>query len=116
MSRERSSETSAAILNAAVQLLESGGYEGVHVREVARRAHVSLSSIYRRYATRDELIVAALEQWMASHGHAPVPAPPDGESLYDGLMRIFRHVFEPWELSPRMLEVTRTTSPTSRTS
>jgi TetR/AcrR family transcriptional regulator, cholesterol catabolism regulator len=102
--REQSPATSDAILAAAITLLESGGYEAVQVREVARRAHVSLASIYRRYKTREDLIVAALELWTAGHSLAPVPAAPPGESLYDGLMRIFRHVFEPWEKSPWMLE------------
>jgi AcrR family transcriptional regulator len=102
--REQSPATSDAILAVAVALLESGGYEAVQVREVARRAHVSLASIYRRYKTRDDLIVAALELWTAANGYAPVPSAPPGESLHDGLMRIFRHVFEPWEKSPWMLE------------
>ncbi len=104
MPREQSPATSDAILAATTTLLESGGYEAVQVREVARRAHVSLASIYRRYATRDDLIVAALELWMAAHGYAPVSPPPPGESLRDGLIRIFRHVFEPWEKTPWMLE------------
>lgn len=104
MPREQSPATSDAILATAITLLESGGYEAVQVREVARRAHVSIASIYRRHTTREDLIVAALELWTAANGHAPVPAPPPGESLRDGLMRIFRHVFEPWERSPWMLE------------
>jgi TetR/AcrR family transcriptional regulator, cholesterol catabolism regulator len=102
--REQSPATSDAITAATVTLLESGGYEAVQVREVARRAHVSIASIYRRYKTRDDLIVAALGRWMAANGHAPAPPAPPGELLYDGLMRIFRHVFEPWEKSPRMLQ------------
>jgi AcrR family transcriptional regulator len=102
--REQSPATSDAILAAAITLLESGGYEAVQVREVARRAHVSLASIYRRYKTREDLIVAALELWVAANGYSPVPAAPPGEPLRDGLMRIFRHVFEPWERSPWMLE------------
>lgn len=104
MPREQSPATSDAILAAVVALLESGGYEAVQVREVASRAHVSLASIYRRHKTREDLIVAALERWTAANGLAPVPAPPPGESLRDGLMRIFRQVFEPWERSPWMLE------------
>ena len=104
MPREQSPATSDAILAAVVALLESGGYEAVQVREVASRAHVSLASIYRRHKTREDLIVAALERWTAANGLAPVPPPPPGESLRDGLMRIFRQVFEPWERSPWMLE------------
>jgi AcrR family transcriptional regulator len=102
--REQSPATSDAIVAAAITLLESGGYEAVQVREVARRAHVSIASIYRRYKTREDLIVAALELWTAANGLAPVTAAPPGEPLRDGLMRIFRHVFEPWERSPWMLE------------
>lgn len=42
-------------------MLDTGGYEAVQLREVARRARVSMATIYKRYRTRDELIVAALE-------------------------------------------------------
>lgn len=104
MPREQSTATSDAILSAAITLLESGGYEAAQVREVARLAHVSMASIYRRHKTREDLIVAALEVWTAGNSLAPVPAGPPGEPLRDGLMRIYRHVFEPWQKSPWMLE------------
>ena len=62
-----------------------------------------MTTIYKRAGTRDELIAAAVDSWMADNLYRPVPAPPPGESLADGLMRIFRHVFEPWERNPGML-------------
>ncbi|GAA2430646.1 TetR/AcrR family transcriptional regulator [Actinomadura vinacea] len=94
-----------AIVEAVLELLKEGGYEAVHLREVARRARVSLATIYKFFPTREELIVTAVERWMAANGCADlVPAVP-GETLYEGLMRVFRHVFEPWERDPRMLEV-----------
>ena len=62
-----------------------------------------MTTIYKRAGTRDELIAAAIDSWMADNLFRPVPAPPPGESLADGLMRIFRHVFEPWERNPAML-------------
>ncbi|WP_324198896.1 hypothetical protein [Nocardia amamiensis] len=43
---------------------------------MARRARVSLATIYSRFATRDELIVAAVERWMAPHGYAALERPP----------------------------------------
>jgi AcrR family transcriptional regulator len=92
------------IVRTVLELLESDGYDAVQLREVARRAHVSMTTIYNAYPTRDDLIVAATEYWMSVNGHAPIAGPPPGESMYDGLMRIYRHVFEPWERSPRMLE------------
>ncbi|EFC82271.1 TetR/AcrR family transcriptional regulator [Parafrankia sp. EUN1f] len=98
------SRSADAIIDVVVALLESEGYDAVQLRLVAREARVSLATIYKLFGTRDELIVAAVERWMARNSCAPVPAPPPGESLYDGLMRVFRHVFEPWERSPRLLE------------
>jgi AcrR family transcriptional regulator len=95
----------ADVVVAVVQeLLESGGYEAVHLRDVARRASVSLATIYRFFPTRDDLIVTAIEQWMSAGSYADLAPPAPGESLYDGLMRGLRYVFEPWERSPRMLE------------
>ena len=92
------------IVSVVQDLLESGGYDAVQLREVARRAHVSLATIYRLFPTRDELIVTAIERWMSTYSYAQLATPPDGESVYDGLMRGLRHVFEPWERNPRMLE------------
>lgn len=93
------------ILDIVVELLESDGYDAVQLREVARRSKTSLATIYKRYSTRDELILAALDSWMEENrysGLAGRPHPAD-ESLYDGMMRMFRTIFEPWEKHPGML-------------
>ncbi len=92
------------IVRAVIGLLESGGYDAVQLREVARRAHVSLATIYKLFPTRDELIVTAIAQWMAQNCYGELALPAPDETLHDGLMRIFRYVFEPWERNPRMLE------------
>ncbi|WP_244438621.1 TetR/AcrR family transcriptional regulator [Mycolicibacterium septicum] len=93
------------ILDIVVDLLETEGYDAVQLREVARRAKTSLATIYKRYATRDELILAALDSWMAENRYSGVAGQvrePD-ESLYEALMRMFRTIFEPWEKHPDML-------------
>jgi AcrR family transcriptional regulator len=92
------------IVGVVQELLESGGYDAVQLREVARRAHVSLATIYRLFPTRDDLVVTAIEQWMSTHSYAELAPPTPDESVYDGLMRGLRYVFEPWERNPRMLE------------
>jgi TetR/AcrR family transcriptional regulator, cholesterol catabolism regulator len=104
--------TADVIVRTVIELLETDGYDAVNLREVARRAHVSLDTIYKvfptRYQksmrTRDELIVTAIEQWMTTNAYADLAPPDPDESLYDGFMRMLRYVFEPWERSPRMLE------------
>nr|WP_099021532.1 TetR/AcrR family transcriptional regulator [Mycolicibacterium palauense] len=94
-----------AILGIVVEILENEGYDAVQLREVARRARTSLTTIYKRFPTRDELILAALQAWMDEHRYAgvAVQARQPGESLYDAHMRLLRTLFEPWERHPAML-------------
>ncbi|OBA61612.1 TetR family transcriptional regulator [Mycobacterium sp. 1100029.7] len=105
---DRGSETVDPIIGIVVELLDTEGYEAVQLREIARRARVSLATIYKRYGTRDELIVAALEWWMDTNRYAKLPEPEaasaSGESLYSGLMHVLRTIFEPWEQHPQMLK------------
>jgi AcrR family transcriptional regulator len=54
----------AAILAAARTALEADGTE-VALEEVARRAGVAPSTLYRRFAGRDELVAAVLEDYVA---------------------------------------------------
>lgn len=93
------------ILQTVAEILECEGYDAVALREVARRSRTSLTTIYRRYPTREELILAALEAWMDKHRYAGVAdfRREADESLYAALMRLFRTIFEPWERHPAML-------------
>lgn len=109
MNQDRSDRNPDRILDIVVEILETDGYDAVQLREVARRARSSLTTIYKRYGTRDELILAALDRWMAEHRYSgladlnrlPREARPEGR--YDGLMRVLRAIFEPWESHPGML-------------
>jgi TetR/AcrR family transcriptional regulator, cholesterol catabolism regulator len=93
------------ILDIVVELLETEGYDAVQLREVAKRARTSLATIYKRYGTRDELILAALDSWMEENRYAGLTKPHEpNESLYVGLMRVLRTIFEPWEAHPAMLK------------
>lgn len=92
------------ILATVVDLLEAEGYDGVQLREVARRARTSLSTIYKRFATRDELILAAIGRWMEENHSGIVRQPRDpDEPLHPAMMRVIRAIFEPWERHPEML-------------
>ncbi|MET9492918.1 TetR family transcriptional regulator [Nocardia sp. NPDC006630] len=104
MSRKPEEDASKQIISVVLALLESEGYDAVQLREVARLARVSLATVYKRFPTRDDLIVAAIEQWMADNSYAGVLPPAADETLYSGLMRVLRYIFEPWERNPRMLE------------
>jgi TetR/AcrR family transcriptional regulator, cholesterol catabolism regulator len=93
------------ILGIVVDILETEGYDAVQLREVARRARTSLATIYKHYATRDELILAALQKWMEENRYSGLSRQSRvrDESLYAGMMRVLRTIFEPWEQHPGML-------------
>jgi len=48
------------ILDIVVEILETDGYDAVQLREVAKRSRTSLTTIYKRFPTRNALILAAL--------------------------------------------------------
>ena len=58
--RPRSAVADAAILDAALALLAEVGPTALSVEEVATRAGVGKTTIYRRFATKEDLVVAAL--------------------------------------------------------
>lgn len=93
------------ILGIVVEILENEGYDAVQLREVAKRARMSLSTIYKHYPNRDDMILAALQRWLDENRYSRVArsARSPGESVYDALIRLLRALFEPWERHPAML-------------
>jgi AcrR family transcriptional regulator len=103
--------TRDAIVDATIAIIIEDGYDAVALSEVAKRARVSLATIYKLFPTqrakqsraRDEVIVAAIERWIDLNVNADVtPASPD-ETLHDALLRMMRYAFEPWLRNPGML-------------
>lgn len=58
--RPRDAETERRILEAALRLLRENGYDGMSVDAVALEAKVSKPTIYRRWASKEELATAAV--------------------------------------------------------
>jgi AcrR family transcriptional regulator len=54
--------TTEAILDAAVVEFEQHGFRRVALDDVARRARVSRTTIYRRFSNKDELVSAVIER------------------------------------------------------
>jgi AcrR family transcriptional regulator len=104
-SSDEFSRSEERILAIVVEILEAQGYESVQLRAVAKRARMSLSTIYKHYPNRDDMILAALQRWMDDNRYSQVvrSARQPGESVYDALMRLLRALFEPWERHPAML-------------
>lgn len=62
LGRPRSPEADRAILDAAIDLFVEEGYEGMSIEGVAAQAGVGKTTIYRRWASKEELIVAAIDE------------------------------------------------------
>jgi AcrR family transcriptional regulator len=63
--RERKqAERRARVIQAAMQLARDGGYDAVQMREVSARADVALGTIYRYFASKDEILAEGLVAWV----------------------------------------------------
>lgn len=62
--RPRDASIDSAVLDAASELLEVSGYGALAVEKVARRAGVSKTAVYRRWPTRQQLVLAELQRRM----------------------------------------------------
>ncbi len=76
--RRAGSLVDQAVITAARELLLEGGYTRLTMHGVAARAGASTASLYRRFADRDELVMAALLE----HGR-PLPLPDTGSLTGD---------------------------------
>ncbi|MDT3395884.1 TetR/AcrR family transcriptional regulator [Streptomyces sp. B1866] len=78
MGRPRDGRVDEAILDATRKLLAGSGYAGLTVDAVAELAGIGKAAIYRRYATKQEMVFAA-----AVHGRSLAPPPDTGDLLGD---------------------------------
>jgi AcrR family transcriptional regulator len=49
------------IIQSTIELAEEGGFEAVRLRDVAARAEVAMGTLYRRFRSKEDLLVVALE-------------------------------------------------------
>jgi AcrR family transcriptional regulator len=71
--RPRDKEREAAILATVMDLISEGGFDALTFEEVARRASCSKATLYRRWDTKQDMVVAAIKATAASGaGSTPV--------------------------------------------
>ncbi|PXY29534.1 TetR/AcrR family transcriptional regulator [Prauserella flavalba] len=68
--RPRNTQIDAAVLDATLAVLDASGYTRFTLEEVARRAGTTKPAIYRRWPTRQHLVLAALARRL---GEVAVP-------------------------------------------
>ena len=74
------------IVETAVALAERDGYQAVRLRDVAATAQVALGTVYKRFASKEEILIAALEQevdkLVSRIGKKPVPGDTPQERIH----------------------------------
>ena len=78
--RPRDPQADEAIITAIVDVLSEQGFGGFTVEAVAARAGVGKATIYRRWDTKEELVLAAAERVMVQ------VEPPDSGSIREDLV------------------------------
>ena len=87
LTRRRGQELEDALLEAAYAELVEGGLTAFTIDGVARRAQTSRPVLYRRWATREELLVAAVRH----HDDRHRPPVPDTGTLRGDLIATLRN-------------------------
>ncbi|WP_053721838.1 TetR/AcrR family transcriptional regulator [Saccharothrix sp. NRRL B-16348] len=81
----RSAQVRAAVLEAGLAELASAGYHNLSLEGVARRAGVNKTTLYRRWGTREALLLDAIR----ARATAEVPIPDTGD-LREDLLALVR--------------------------
>jgi AcrR family transcriptional regulator len=81
----RSARVRQAVLDATVATMIERGFDQLNIADIAARAGVHETSIYRRWRTRENLVVDAL----LANSEQAVPIPDTG-SVRDDLMALFQ--------------------------
>lgn len=89
--RKRDLAAEQRILRAALEVFTSGGWRGFSLDSVARVAGAGKSTMYLRYANRQELLLAVL----AEYGYTGAASRPDHGSLRADLAD-FAHSYAQW--------------------
>jgi AcrR family transcriptional regulator len=85
--RPRGKTVERNVLRATIETIIEHGTTMITIEEVASRANVDRTTIYRRYATREELVLAAV----LAHAGDAIPIPHSG-NLETDLLQLCRAV------------------------
>jgi AcrR family transcriptional regulator len=88
----------AAILNAALDGLAEVGYERLSMDAIAARARAGKGALYRRWPSKEALVVDAMRSWREQRG---AQLPPDTGSLAGDLQALISAYQEPDERTQR---------------
>jgi AcrR family transcriptional regulator len=87
--RRRGLDLETAILDATLDILAEGGMAALTMEGVAAAAHTGKASVYRRWPSKEDLLVDAMD-----HALPPIAVPPNTGSVRDDLLAMLRIMLE----------------------
>ncbi|MFP6654835.1 MAG: TetR family transcriptional regulator [Myxococcota bacterium] len=82
-------ERARRIIQSTIELAEEGGFEAVRLRDVAARAEVAMGTLYRRFDSKQDLLVAALELETRVLHERIRQRPPKGAEAMERVVQFF---------------------------
>ncbi len=82
-------ERARRIIESTIELAEEGGFEAVRLRDVAARAEVAMGTLYRRFHSKEDLLVAALELETRTLRERIRQRPPKGADAIERAVQFF---------------------------
>lgn len=81
-----------AILDVAISLAEEGGFDNVRQRDVAAHAGVALGTLYKRFRSKEDILVAALDRETETLERRMEVKPAVGATPLDRVVHLFQLV------------------------
>ncbi|HEX9887894.1 MAG TPA: TetR/AcrR family transcriptional regulator [Nitriliruptorales bacterium] len=88
------------ILETARLLAAKGGLDTLQMRDVARGAGVSLSTLYRHHASKAHLVLALMTRELERLRQELADEPPPGDGPVPRVRHVLHHIAYTWAASP----------------
>ena len=98
----KQSDRRRRVIQAAISLATKGGYDAVQMRDVAAEASVALGTLYRYFPSKDQLLVAALNEWAEDMRDRLRARPPRGATNADRVATVLRSTVRALEKQPKL--------------
>jgi len=82
----------AKLLDAALTLFETRGFDGASVPEIAAEAGVAVGTVYRYFPTKEALVNALYREWKSRYNRMVLAPLPEGLSMREIFGRYWRRM------------------------
>ncbi|KRV46597.1 TetR family transcriptional regulator [Wenjunlia vitaminophila] len=101
---ERQEQRRRRILQVSAHLANRGGFEAVHMREVAELSGVALGTLYRYFPSKVHLLVAIMQEQLQQMHERLRRRPPDAGDPAAAVAETLTRAFRGMQREPRLAE------------